>query len=342
MNRPIRQAIALAQGVRTEYRVLRCAAACGLRVHVIGDSRAAPLRFSRFCAAFHAVPENGFESEPARAIAQINALAARIEADIVLPTDVMTTLFIASHRAAIAAPCFPTPSPDAIRTLNDKSSFAALCTTLALPHPRTRLVSKAELGALFQRGDIPWPSIVKPIALFGSVGVRRLDAGSSLMDIEAIGYEPILLQDFRPGRDLCVSAFCRGGEVVAELMYLRAHGVFSFVSNPQLSDYVRRIARQFAYDGVLCFDARLDEASGEVTLIECNPRFWFNMDVAMRAGLNFVALGLGDAPSRIDGTEVPNLRGALLRLARLSGLTEKYTATLRYYLADPIAALSFD
>ena len=108
-----------------------------------------------------------------------------------------------------------------------------------------------------------------------------------------IDYRPILIQDHVAGSDICISLFCREGEVRASVVYTRDDQTIRFTRHDEFERCARIIAEHCRYTGVLCFDGRLSP-SGCVSFIECNPRFWNNMDVAMICGINFVALGLTD------------------------------------------------
>jgi biotin carboxylase len=282
----------LAAGFRFQYRVLRCAAATGAEVTVIGDPTARGLARSRYCARF--IPSAAaLTLEHADALVeQINRVIEAHAIDRVLPGDGPTTRLLGGLQQRLRAPCFPVPSPQVFDQLNDKAEFAKLCATLELPHPASRRVTKDELIDLHQRGALRLPAIVKPTALHGRLGVVKLEPTTAAEVIARIDYAPILLQDFIDGEDVCISLFCRGGAVLAELAYVRRRARFHHLQVPELSAGARRIARHFAYDGVLAFDGRLTPDGRFGGFIECNPRFWYNMDVAMIAGLNFVALGL--------------------------------------------------
>ena len=82
------------------------------------------------------------------------------------------------------------------------------------------------------------------------------------------------------------------------------------------------------------FDARIDN-DGNVWLIECNPRFYFNMDVAMVAGLNFADLANSSGRSIEDQTiRIPQ---ALLRdLLKLELPTSSDLKMLGHWLRDPL------
>jgi hypothetical protein len=50
-----------------------------------------------------------------------------------------------------------------------------------------------------------------------------------------------------------------------------------------------QLARAASYHGVMNIDARMEERTGKIYLIESNPRFWASLAASVCCGLNFVA-----------------------------------------------------
>jgi hypothetical protein len=152
-----------------------------------------------------------------------------------------------------------------------------------------------------------------------------------------IDYEPLLLQDYLPGEDVCISLYCQAGKVRAAVVYTLGENSIYFTRHCQFERDAARIAKHFAYTGVLCFDGRLSPA-GDVSFIECNPRFWNSMDVAMICGVNFVALGLRDdfssVPAISNGIAVHHRAVSLRDLTRPWKLSPTDVRFLHYRLKD--------
>lgn len=94
-----------------------------------------------------------------------------------------------------------------------------------------------------------------------------------------------------PGPDHRVFYLCRAGEVLAEVAYAPEAGALRFVTHPGIRRHAETIIAQPHSDGVIGFDVR-ETAAGTERFLGCNPRFWIDMEKAMLAGLNVVALGL--------------------------------------------------
>lgn len=293
------RALVLASSSRLPYRTLRCAADCFESVFVFGAAQAWPLRLSVACAGFMQanVREGSFGSLDSEAV---NLACRRLRIDTVLPSDGETTRWLAVNRSSIAAQCYPVPSVEVFDTLDDKHAFTVLCGRLGVPVPPTVLISDAaQLAAALDRGVLELPAVVKPLQMWGSLGVAKLDHSNAASVVANIDYAPILVQDYVPGRDLSAFFACRGGEVRAAVIYEMTRNSVHFFHHQEVVALASRVIAHLAYDGVIGFDLR-ERADGTLFFLECNPRFWYRMDAARRVGLNFVALGCegtaADAP----------------------------------------------
>jgi ATP-grasp in the biosynthetic pathway with Ter operon len=311
----------LASEWRLPYRTLRCAARCFDRVYVLGTRGARPLAASRFCRSFHYLPfEEGFGG---RSIPFINRLCEQLSVTWIVPSDPPTTLFLSESGAMLGARSYPVPDRATFDLLNDKSTFVGLCQKLGVATPLTEVLpNKQQLLDRLQDGRLTLPLVAKPINLQGSQGVMVLHPGEALGVASRIGYEPIMVQEYIGGRDLCAFYFCREGRVELEALYHHGGHFIEFIEHPGVSQQCRKIIEATNYTGVIGFDIRQRDVS-DFCFLECNPRFWYNMELTMLAGVNFVEAGV----------KVPKLAGQALdvRLAgkvigRPSGLLRKLPA----------------
>jgi len=324
--------LVLANGFVAQYRVLRCAAALGADIYVAGSEYARPLALSRYCKSFQPF---SFELEDESiAAAQLDALAAQMQIDMILPGDFQTTLYLARIRGRLETDVFPMPDHDALEQLGTKDRFMAYCTERGLQHPKGQVfASRDALGGAVVRSDIRLPAMAKPVNRAGSIGVVRLDASNASSTEAALDYAPILVQDFIEGEDRSITIFCRDGKVEKQVVYHHPNDVFQFVEEPELAALAADIAQDLNLEGVINFDARID-SNGDVWLIECNPRFYFNMDVAMVAGLNFADLAASGRSLEDQTIRIPQ---ALLRdLLKLELPTSSDLKMLGHWLRDPL------
>src|SRR5689334_1486486 len=98
-----RAVLLLANEFVAQYRVLRCAAMTGARVHVMGPQKARALALSRFCTAYHpysfgneAYLGGNAEIDPKIVAAAIDDIARKHNIDMVLPSDALTTRLLSA------------------------------------------------------------------------------------------------------------------------------------------------------------------------------------------------------------------------------------------------------
>jgi hypothetical protein len=88
-----------------------------------------------------------------------------------------------------------------------------------------------------------------------------------------------------------------------------------------------------------------DAATGEVYLIECNPRFWYSVFATYLAGLNFVKVGLTiksidpQKPLTVANITVGRIKTTVLKLLKFVRLNEADRRTYNYLIKDPVGLL---
>lgn len=340
-----RRALMLAHGDRPlEYRVLRCMSECFDDVFVLGTPGSAQIQFSRFCAGFFHLSGSFEGADGLAAIPQINALCERLSVDLILPSEPVSTRFLAAYGCFLRAPHYPVPPAETFDNLNNKWNFARVCAELGVPHPATRyFTTPAQLAAEAAAGRVVFPVVIKPLSLSGGRGVRVLRRKQDVAD--AAVYQPLLVQDYIPGDDYCAFFLCRNGEAVISVTYVLVDGGgVLFTAEPEIERHARLIIEHFRFDGVIGFDARRRK-TGEIFLIECNPRFWFRMELALLLGLNFADTTFFTRQSavqpRLGGIRMLSKRRVLARALTPWRLTRHDMALLRYLGRDPVVNLMY-
>ena len=232
---------------------------------------------------------------------------------------------------------YPVPDTATFDLLNDKSTFISLCQKLEILTPQTEvLADEQQLLSRIQDGHLKLPLVAKPIDREGSQGVMVLHSGEALGVAGWLGYEPIMAQEYIRGRDLCAFYLCREGRIEVEALYHHGGHFIEFIEHQDISQQCRKIIQATNYSGVLGFDIRQCDAD-HFYFLECNPRFWYNMELAMLAGSNFVEVGVG-VPERAAQPLGPSLAGKVM--IRLSGLLRKSPAP-RVGIAARMAVLAY-
>ncbi len=277
------------------YRVLRCARAAGAEVYVLGDTGARGLRLSRYCQRY--IPSaciiHGGRDE-ALAL-EINCLVRELGASMVMPGDAPSTRALVACRDLIEAPCFPLPSLEQFDVLNDKWAFAQLCEELGIRYPATQLLpNAATLAQEIAMGRLEPPLVAKPLSRSGNGGVVFIDGVDNERLLNMINYQPVLVQKRISGQHIAASIFARAGKIEAFVANSFRRRVYATFLNEQIHSDIAKIVARLHLDGVYNFDMIL-RPDGSVYYLECNPRFYFYINLAMIAGVNFVKRGLPGA-----------------------------------------------
>jgi predicted ATP-grasp superfamily ATP-dependent carboligase len=322
------------------YRVMRCCAAAGATVHVLGGSGSNGLRFSRFCHRYRR-SRYEFTTPSAGMSEEINTCIGELGIDLVLAGDHGSTRTLIALAPSLSAPCFPMPSLDQFDLLNNKWSFTQFCQQLGIRCPRSELVAdRVELRRRLKSCDIAMPCIAKPLDLHGTRGVVVVKKRIDLEVVDTIEYRPILVQEYIDGDDMSAAVYCDHGKIESFTAFKRKRAAYFTFQSKEIEEMATKIVSATKVTGIFCFDMRI--AGNDTTYwLECNPRFFYSMFFSMLAGINFVAFGLPRPASNLcsfvpTGTNVRTVKAIAAELPRPWRLTSRDTAYIRYIWADPI------
>jgi biotin carboxylase len=333
-------ALILASGWRLAYRALRCTAASFDRVYVLGTKEARLLAVSLYCHSFYQLPfEEGFS---AASTSFITRLCEELRIDWVIPSDGPTTRFLTGAAAALTPKSYPVPDTATFDQLNDKSAFTALCQKLSLATPRTEVLPGLyQVRERFRDGRLALPLVLKPVNREGGDGVVVLYSEDSLKRVD-LQYAPVLVQEYIDGRDVCAFYLCKEGRVKRQVVYYHGGHFIKFIEDQRIGDQCLKIIEATKYNGVIGFDFR-QRNDGSFVFLECNPRFWYNMELTMLAGANFVKAGV-ESPdyqtfnASLVGKVVIRPRSLFRKVSTPGSRQQIRLAVLSYVAADfPLA-----
>jgi len=298
MGQRQRRVLILSTTPAVSLALARTAALAGMKAFVIGDERFSSHRWCRH--ARHALTLSRDDlSEPRNgSLERIDAVIARLRVDAVVPADTLCTRMLArlNDRWKPRAAVFPLPSSPLFDRLNHKGSFAQLLAEHSLPHPHcVQIAGVTELD----RWDGGFPAIVKPAWGEAGFGVERVDDRNALEQsvrtLAEQGQLPAVVQTFIPGWDIDLSLLANRGHVVAWTIQRRGprgQGIIHFTAEPRVLEIGRKICEATGYHGVAHVDMRVDERTGQVVVVEFNPRFWGSLLYSTWIGVNFLERGL--------------------------------------------------
>jgi predicted ATP-grasp superfamily ATP-dependent carboligase len=188
------------------------------------------------------------------------------------------------------------PQLTAIQAVDPKDHLMRTARGLNVRIPAACTAAEWRAGA--QQRPSAFPMMVKPPRGVGGRGVHRIDdlaaLEAALARAEAAG-EGLLIQDFVPGQDYCLTVLAHNGDLVATAAYRnlsqfpRAAGAGVLRETVSEAPFVATAASLFgplAWSGVAEVDFRWD-GTGAPCLIEVNPRFWAGLFHSVETGVDF-------------------------------------------------------
>jgi predicted ATP-grasp superfamily ATP-dependent carboligase len=220
---------------------------------------------------------------------------------ILIPADCDAIRLVNRVHGTLKVNTTPIPSLPTLEMFDNKWNFHQFCSGLGLPVPETlHFASKDAMNFKAIVSGIGLPFVVKPLDRAGSTGVHVVhsaeDFEASILCNPAYQYGPLIAQRFIRGDDIDVSFLAVGGKMSALAVQQATGSRIVFRPNPSLAAMASALSDASAYHGVMHVDARVEEGSGKVWLIESNPRFWASLTASVWCGLNFVAESIMPAP----------------------------------------------
>jgi predicted ATP-grasp superfamily ATP-dependent carboligase len=299
--------------------VVRCFAACGVPIVVVATNPDEVALRSRFAWRTHVV--TGLD-EPERLLADLERIGRSLPGrpPLYYGGD-ETLLFINRHRDALAEHFrFRMPNAELIETMVDKRRFGELATQLGLPVPVT--LSSRELGnpdELLAR--MPLPCILKPENHIGweahaesLTGTPQKALIASTPDelrrhwADSVGRgHDCVVQQYIPGGEDQIHSFhayvdergqVRGSFVGKKIRtYPRQAGVSTFlqlIKEPRVVEIGLEVVRRCSLIGPLKIDMKKDPRSGDLFVLEVNPRFNLWHYLGAVSGVNLPRLAYDD------------------------------------------------
>lgn len=226
------------------------------------------------------------------------------EKPVLIPTSDQDLEFIIRHEEVLAREfVFQASYRDelAARILN-KADFYQLCAEYGISYPSLHEVAPDELSALKQ--DLAFPVMIKPSLIHdikaemaGQKGWVARNAEEYMRVIQAVPPHAgtLLVQEIVPGPESEITLFAgyfgREGRVHQPFtcrklrQYPPGFGSASLVvseTDPETRDLATRFLQALGFQGIAAAEFKRDPRSGELKIIEINPRpsLWFSASTA--------------------------------------------------------------
>ncbi|MBV9582987.1 MAG: ATP-grasp domain-containing protein [Chloroflexi bacterium] len=289
----------------TDALLRKCVVVChalstrGIDVAIGDTTRLSPGFFSRHGRRYLVYPPPD-EAPEAFVEALITYLRRRPHA-MLLPVDDATIAVSARFRDDLERVTrVPLPRTDQLQYGLDKAPLMQLASRLGIPHPRTVLPASLEEVLPLSRG-LRFPLVVKPRASSAGRGIAYVAAREDLVgawEVAHGAYPLPMVQECVPnGRKFGVGLLmdhngrCVASFVQEELRHFPLRDGMSTlqvsVLRPDLVERAVSLLRTIGWHGLAEVEFMEHPDTGEMLLLEVNPRIWASIQLAVTCGVNF-------------------------------------------------------
>jgi predicted ATP-grasp superfamily ATP-dependent carboligase len=283
--------------------IIRHLANQGYEVHaLVREGRRSLARLSRYTARTYPINEELEESF----IAKLLLLLKENSLDVLIPVGFPITEFVSRHADEIAQIAgLMCPEKNVCEMAGDKLQIVQLAQSLGIAVPRTyQVINLSELTAV---GDVlGYPLVIKGrhesgrgiVAYAGNSSElgNNFEALCRRFDLKSPCEYPIL-QEYIPGWGCGFFAIYQKGVLKRIFMHKRIRefpvsGGASCCAESFFDDDLlvlgKTLLDKLSWHGVAMVECRFDMRSKRFTLIEVNAKFWGSLELALRAGADFV------------------------------------------------------
>jgi predicted ATP-grasp superfamily ATP-dependent carboligase len=217
---------------------------------------------------------------------------------VAIPADCIAARWIDRVRRRLAVFVIPMPDADLLDRFDNKWRFYQFCVANGLKVPLTRFAEdKYRLDFKATADALGLPFVVKPVNEQASIGTCVIASEDEyrrrILDNEAYQHAPLIAQRHIAGRDVGLNLLAVDGRLEAMAIQRRVDpghdgSRIEFFAHGALENVAHIVSRESRYTGVMNIDARIEDGTGAVYLLESNPRFWRSLSASVWCGLNFV------------------------------------------------------
>jgi predicted ATP-grasp superfamily ATP-dependent carboligase len=313
----------------------------GLHVVVAENLRPSICEYSKARSAFYYVPHPILEE--VSFIRDILRIVEKEEIDTIIP--VFEEGFVLSqNRQRFPATCHIFfPEITLATKAHDKYAFTELCRDLGLSVPETYKISSKDIAAAgqFGRGGF----VLKPVFSRGGSQTRYYDDSSShCFDLDHD--REYIAQQWIRGQHFCSFGIAHKGQLSLSVVYEPAltlgHVAISFrgVHHPEINSWVKTFCSETNYEGFVSFDF-IQDSSGKLYAIECNPRMTSGVHVCDPAAFNRALIYRLKASDPLAVQQYAVKVGLVDRMLQNLRNASEFDKTLKQFLKTRDVMMSF-
>lgn len=219
--------------------------------------------------------------------------------DAVIPMFDFSARYLSKYKDELSSKVkFVIPDFDVFITGFDKNRFMRFCYDNNIPHPKTFHLDELEKV----KSDIIFPAIIKPNITYGARGfaiVNNLQELENTLPHVVSNHGDAHIQEFIPagGKQYLVGIYIKDGKlinstIIEKMRYYPIKGGSSCfnqsIQNDELVDICFKASKALNWNGYAHYDLIEDPRTGEVKIMELNPRIQGAIKSSYIAGVDFV------------------------------------------------------
>lgn len=301
----------------TALGIIRALGRKGVPVYAVDYTGGGVGAYSRYCRGkFHGPDFRIYEQEMIR---QISSILNKLGRSVIFPSNDDSVHFLVKNYEAIKENAYMSfLDPGVTHACLDKKDFYQLATQHSLPLPATYFPSdRDELGKIMDL--IKYPCIIKPVLSKEfehkeGIKAKKLFSKKELQTAfnSYFGKYRVMVQELVAGPDedqYSVASYWKiGGEPVGLFQARKCRsfpiefGAGTLVEsgyNPECATIACKFMKDIGFQGIAEIEFKRDKLSGQLKVIEINPRAWGQISLAEKCGLNFAYYNYLDAIGRL-------------------------------------------
>lgn len=230
--------------------------------------------------------------------------------DLVIPMGDESAAFLSLNKkileqmygCSVAIPSYPK-----FERANDKAKLMGICRDYGIPHPRTQEINLENIEEAAKY--VGFPAMIKPNVAAGAQGIQKVNNISELREflLPILGtFGASTLQEYveQPSYYYNVMLYRNakgaiiGQTVIKIRRYFPLKGGSSCYSEtvfkPELIEECSKLLQILDWEGFADFDVLEDKHTGDLKIIEINPRVPSSLQASFAAGVNFAQIYLDD------------------------------------------------
>jgi predicted ATP-grasp superfamily ATP-dependent carboligase len=215
--------------------------------------------------------------------------------NLIFPASEEGFKFVSKYRYELSKFCriVALPSEENLDAAFDKWKLHLLLQKHNIPTPETVLLKEIENISQFT-----YPVILKPVDGSGGKNIQKFESleKENFQVICNYPNDAYIVQKYVPGHDIGCSVLCQDGQVLAYTIqqqlgltegFTPKIDKLKFVHDSAVIDIVTKTMNVLKWSGVANLDLRYNSQTGQINVIEINPRFWQSLMGSLSVGVNF-------------------------------------------------------